>query len=107
MHLKNSRKVTVVRAKLNRILVSDDTGWVMKRRLDHKDSGVYFPGSSAGKEFACDAGDPGSIPWLGRCLGEGKDYPLQYSGMENSMDSIVHGVTKSQTQLNDFHLLTL
>ena len=37
---------------------------VMKRRLDHKDSGVYFPGSSAGKEFACDAGDPGSIPGL-------------------------------------------
>ena len=39
--------------------------------------------------------------------GEGKGYPLQYSGMENSMDYIVHGVTKSQTRLNDFHFLSL
>ena len=43
------------------------------------------------------AGDLGSIPGLGRSPGEGKGYPLQYSGLENSMDSIVHGVTKSQT----------
>ena len=78
-----------------------------KRRLDHKDSGVYFPGSSAGKEFTCNAGDPGSIPGLGRSPGEGKGYPLQYSGLENSMDCIVHGVTKSRTQPNYFHLLTL
>ena len=45
-----------------------------------------FPCGSAGKEFACNAGDPGSIPGLERSLGEGKDYPLQYSGLENSMD---------------------
>ena len=45
----------------------------------------------------------GKIPGLGRSLGEGKDYPLQYSGLENSMDCIVHGVRKSQTGLNDFH----
>ena len=55
-----------------------------------------FPGGSAGKESTCNAGDLGSIPALGRSLGEGKGYPLQYSGLENSMDSIVHGVTKSQ-----------
>ena len=45
-----------------------------------------FPGGSAGKESACNAGDLGSIPGLGRFLGEGKGYPLQYSGLENSMD---------------------
>ena len=58
---------------------------------------LSFPGSSAGKEFACNAGDLGSIPGLGRAPGEGKGYPLQYSGLENSIDSEVHGVTKSQT----------
>ena len=49
-------------------------------------------------------GDLGSIPGLGRSPGEGKGYPLQYSDLENSMDSTVHGVTKSWTQLSDFHL---
>ena len=100
-----------------------------------------FPGSSVGKESACNAGDPSSIPGLGRSAGEGIGYPLQYSWaslgaqlvkklpamretcvpslgwedplekgkathssiMESSMDS-VHGVTKSQTRLSDFHL---
>ena len=51
----------------------------------------------AGKESACNAGDLGLIPGLGRSPGEGKGYPLQYSGLGNSMDCIVHGVTKSQT----------
>ena len=46
-----------------------------------------FPSGSAGKESACNAGDLGSIPRLGRSPGEGKGYPLQYSGLENSMDS--------------------
>ena len=54
-----------------------------------------FPGGSAGKESACNAGDKGSIPGLGRSLGEGNGYPLQHSGLENSMDCKVHGVTKS------------
>ena len=54
-----------------------------------------FPGSSAGKELACNAGDLGSIPGLGRPPGEGNGYLLQYSGLENSEDCIVHGVTKS------------
>ena len=43
----------------------------------------------------CNVGDLGSIPELGRDPGEGNSYPLQYSGLENSMDCIVHGVTKS------------
>ena len=47
------------------------------------------------------------IPGLGRSPGEGKGYPLQYSGLENSMDCIVHGVTKSQTGLSDFHFTSL
>ena len=62
-----------------------------------------FPGSSNGTESACNARDLGSVPGLGRSPGEGKGYPLQYSGLENSMDCIVHGVTKSRTQLSDFH----
>ena len=62
-----------------------------------------FSGGSAGKESACNAGDPGLIPGLGRSLGKGICYPLQYSGLENSMDCIVHGVTESQAQLSDFH----
>ena len=56
-----------------------------------------FPCSSAGKEYACNMGDLGLIPGLGRSPGEGKGYPLQYSGLENSMDCIVPGATKSQT----------
>ena len=61
-----------------------------------------FPCGSAGKESAYNAGDLGSIPRLGRSPGEGKGYPLQYSSLKNSMDCIVHGVTKSQTRLSDF-----
>ena len=59
--------------------------------------------ASAGKESACNAGNLDSIPGLGRSLGKGKGYPLQYSGLENSMDCKVHGVAKSQTRLSDFH----
>ena len=61
-----------------------------------------FPCGSASKESACNAGDLGSIPGLGRSPGEGNGYLLQYSGLENSMDCIVHGVAKSQTRLSDF-----
>ena len=61
-----------------------------------------FPCGSAGKESARNAGDLGSIPGLGRYPGEGKGYPLQYSGLENSMDYTVHRITKSQRQLIDF-----
>ena len=66
-----------------------------------------FPCGLAGKESACKAGDLGLIPGLGRSPGEGKGSPLQYSGLENSMDCIVNGVEKSQTQLSNFNLLML
>ena len=64
-----------------------------------------FPCGSAGKESTCNAGDLGSIPGLGKSPEEGKGYPLQYSGLENFMDCIIHGVAKSQTRLSDFHSL--
>ena len=62
----------------------------------------HFPGGSDGKESACHAGDPGSIPGLGRSPGEGNGNPLQYSCLENSIDrgawqATVHGVVKSRT----------
>ena len=66
-----------------------------------------FPGGSAGEESACDVGDLGLIPGLGRSPGEGIGYPLQYSGLENSMDCIVLGITKSRTRLRDLHFQTL
>ena len=64
-----------------------------------------FPGGLDGKEFACNAGDPGSIPGLGSSPGEGNGNTLQYSCLENSMDrggwlATVHGITKSWAQLN-------
>ena len=62
-----------------------------------------FTCDSAGKESVCNVEDLGLIPGLGRSPGEGKGYPLQYSGLENSMDFIAHGVTKIQTRLSNFH----
>ena len=62
-----------------------------------------FPCGSAGKESAYNVGDLGSIPGLGRSPGEGKGYPLKYSGLENSMGCIVQGVAKSLTWLRNFH----
>ena len=71
-----------------------------------------FPGSLDGKASAYNAGDPGSIPGLGRSPGEGNGNPLQYSCLENPMDrgawwATVHGVTKSRTWLSDFSSLHL
>ena len=65
-----------------------------------------FPGGSDGKESACNAGDPGSIPGSGRSSGEGNGYPLQYSCLENPMDrgalwATVHGVTRSWIRLSN------
>ena len=81
--------------------------WVGKIRWkrDRLPTPVFsgFPCGSAGKESACNVGDLGSIPGLGRRSGEGKGYPVQYSGLKNSMDCIVHGVAKNQKQLSDFH----
>ena len=64
-----------------------------------------FLGGSDGEESACNAGNPGSIPGLGRSPGEGNGNPLQYSCLENFMDrgagwATIHGVTKSRTRLS-------
>ena len=64
---------------------------------------MYVPCGSAGKESTCNVGDLGLIPGLGRSPGEGKGYPLQYSGLENSMDYTVHGVAKSWRGQSKFH----
>ena len=72
---------------------------------------IYFimllplSGGSDGKESTCSVGDQGSIPALGRSPGEGSGHSLKYSGLENSMDCIVHRVAKSWTQLSNFHFL--
>ena len=66
-----------------------------------------LPYGSAGKESTCNAGDLGSIFGLGRSPGEGKGYLLQYSGLENFVDCIVHGVAKSLTRLSNFHFQAL
>ena len=67
-----------------------------------------FPGGSDGKESACNAGDSGLIPGLGRSAGEENGNPLQYFCLENSLDrgawwATVHGVAKNQTRLSNFH----
>ena len=72
----------------------------MSHRLD-------FPGGSDGKASVYDTGDPGSIPGLGRSLGEGNGNPLQYYCLENPVDrgawsATLHGVAKSRTRPNDF-----
>ena len=64
-----------------------------------------FPDGSVGKESACNVGDPSLIPGSGRCSGEGKGYPHQYSGLQNFKDCIVHGVTKSIFQILFHHRL--
>ena len=103
--------------------MSDAGGWALAEagvgwndvrgfRLSFGDNApdLRFPGSSYGKESACNAGDPGSIPGSERSPGEGNGSPLQYSWLENSMDrraweATVHGVAKSWTQLSDCHSL--
>ena len=81
--------------------------WVRKIlwRKDRLPTPVFlgFPCGSAGKDSVCSVGDLGSTPGLGRSPGKRKGYLLQYSGLENSMDHIVHGVPKSRTWLSNFH----
>ena len=85
-----------------RYLAQEDS--LEKGQATHS-SVLGFPGSSTGKESTCNVGDLGSIPGLGRSPGEGKGWPLQYSGLESFMDCIVHRVTKSRKQLSDFQFL--
>ena len=79
-------------------------------KLDVVKQEMGFPGESMGKESTCNEGDLGSIPGFRRSPGEDpleNGYPLQYSGLENSMDTIVHGVTRSQTRLSNSHFTSL
>ena len=84
-------------------------GWEDRWRRDRLPTPVFLglPCGSAGKESTYTAGDLGLIPGLGRSPGEGKGYPFQYSGLENVMDCLGHGVAKSWTQLSDFHFTSL
>ena len=100
---------TILRLSVHHKLQNKEPSQIYSRKLDKFKRSIYSKGftyGSAGKESACNVGDLGSIPGLERSPGKGKGYPLQYSGLENSKDCIVHGVSKSQTQLSDFHLLT-
>ena len=85
--------------------------WVRKVhwRRDRLPTPVFlgFPCGSAGKEFTCNEGGLGLTPGLGRSPGEEKGYPLQYSGLENSMDCIVCGIPKSRIRLRNFHFTSL
>ena len=83
-------------------LVENQVGKITWSR-DRLPTTVSFPNRSVGKESTCSAGNPSLIPGMGRSPGEGKGCPLQYSGLENSMDCIVHAVAKSRTRLRDFH----
>ena len=84
-------------------------GSVTCRRTHAQGRGAVWAGihcfleGSAVKESTCNAGDPGSISGSGRSAGEGIGYPLQYSGLENSMDCIARGVTKSWIRMSNLH----
>ena len=80
-------------------------GWEDPLERDRLSTPVFlgFPSDSADKESACIVGDLDSIPGLGWSPAEGKGYLLQYSGLENFMDCIVHGIAKSRAWLMDFH----
>ena len=97
--------VCLIRLQCRRLWFGPWVGKVLWRR-DRLPTPVFlgFPCGSTGKESTCNAGDWGVIPGLGISPGEGKGSPFQYSGLEISMDCIVHGVAKSRTPLSDFSL---
>ena len=97
-------QASLIAQLVKNLLAMQDTwfnSWVGKIpwRRDRLPTPVFlgFPCGSADKESACNVGDLGLIPTWGRSPGEGKGYPFQYSGLENTMNCIVHGVAKSQT----------
>ena len=92
------RSLTISRKTLNDIIIHCS---ILSPLIVH----IGFFGGLDGKESACNAGDPGLIPRLGRSPGEGNHYPPEYSCLKNSMDCIVHGIAKSRTRLSNFHLL--
>ena len=86
------------------------SGVYLSTYLSRSELSIRWYGGSDSKETACTAGDPVSIPGSGRSPGEGHSYPLQYSCLENPMDrgawwATVHGVSKSWTQLSDWHFM--
>ena len=92
----NSRHGISVAQLLSHVLLFVTTRWILPGF-----SVLYFPYASAGKESTCNEGDLGLIPELGRSSREGKGYPLQYSALEISMDSMGHG-SQSWTRLSDY-----
>ena len=88
------------RAAVHGVAESDTTEWLNWTELNW----MGFPGGSVGKESACNEGDLGPIPGLGRSPGEGNSNPLQYSGLENSMNPWAHRVTMSRTEWLFTHL---
>ena len=88
------KNLPVMQETLVRFLGREDA---LEKGLTTHSSILGLPCGSAGKESACNVGDLGFIPGLGRSPGERKGYLLQYSGLENSMDCMVHGATKSRT----------
>ena len=101
--LKKLKRASLVVQLVNNLSAIQETqeSWVRKIpwKRDRLPTSVFlgFPSGSDGKESTCNAGDLDSIPGLGRSPGEGKGYAIQYSGLENSMHCIVHGVPKTQT----------
>ena len=90
------KKICIIKAMIFSVLM-------LEKGLAPTPVFLGFPGVSTSRESSCKEGDLSLIPGFGRCPEEGRGYPLQYSGLEDSMDIIVHAVAKSQTQLSDFH----
>ena len=97
-HLQNENDNTTHPQRLNK---------TMHAKCLHYRQSAMFLGASLVAQLACNVGNLGSIPGLGRSPGEGKGNPFQCSGLGNSMDCIVHGFTKSRTRLSDFHFMFL
>ena len=87
---------------MQKTLVRSSSVRKSRRRRDRLSTPVFL--ASLVAQLVKNQPAMGLIPGLGRSPGEGKGYPLQYSGLENSTDSIVHGVANSRTRLSDFHL---
>ena len=111
LHCKRCKVLNMQRGKIKywttEIASSLFNSWVGKIcwRRDRLPIPIFlsFPYGSAGKDSTCNVGDLGLIPGLGRSPEEGNSYPLQYFGLENSIDCMVYGVAKSCTRLSGFH----
>ena len=112
LHLKSWASLII--QLINNLPAMEETpvqflGWEDLLENDGLPTPVFlgFSGGSAGKESTGNGRDLGLIPGLERSPGEGNGYPLQYSGLEKSMDCIVHGIAKNWTQMNDFHFTSI